>query len=499
FGTKSHIKAILEISDYLSNLGHQVVYATQRDKLAFSQGYNVTQLALPDINYHSDSTSTIDSSTKNINKNLLKSAPFILSRLHSENYINLSNLNKESKFDLFICDFLSSACQDVAYMHGVPLVVGFQTLDIVPELGEGYKTTINGMGPLTLDGLNFFQRYYYKFMLRLKTMWIRKSVEYQITQSRLKHEIKSKAFFGDLKYAIAIANSYFGFEIPAKAPPNFHTIGPLSKVSEHTEINEKEYPGVVNLLNNSNNILYVAFGSSVALDSNIMYKLMYSILYSIETKVIDGVVWGLGITGMEGLPEEIKVGDTVYYIKKMINNEYPNIQLLKWAPQYSILNHKNTKLFLSHGGLESITEATMTATSILCLPILGDQLMNCKKIKEMGIGINFELNRVESNQVIDSIRIILKDEDGKYKLNSKKYQLITSGTQKRIEIASNVIIKHIELAKLCRPFSPFNPNKDTTPCELTHLIHPSMKLSPFVKYNLDIYLANILILCFVLF
>ncbi|KAI9295406.1 UDP-Glycosyltransferase/glycogen phosphorylase [Neoconidiobolus thromboides FSU 785] len=502
--TRSHIKGVLEISEHLSTLGHEIVYASQKANMKFSKGYNVTQVGLEgDIKFFTDISLVKnfgnELNTRKIHQHFLSQIPTIMSRFHQINYKQLFQLSTETNFDLFICDFMATACQDVAKAKGIPLVVGFQTIDFIPELMEGYKTTTDGYGPLTIQNSNFFERYQYKFINPVKGMPTFLKITQELSKSRKKHNIKSSVIFGDLEYGLGIANTFFGFEVPSKLPSNLHLIGPLSKVPKDISMNDNGGSGISELLDNHDKILYVAFGSYAELDAKTVYKLLYSILYSIETKVVDGVVWGLGRTEFKGLPEEIKVGNKIYNREKLLNNEYFNIKLLKWAPQYSILNHKNTRLFISHGGLESITEATMTATPILCVPILGDQPRNSKKIEEMGIGAHVDSDNIQSKMVIDKIKLILEDKDGKYKSNSKKYQLITRDPEKRIEYAASIVINHIELAKLCRPFSPFNPNKDTIPCELSHLIHPAMKLNPIIKYNLDIYLANILIIGLILF
>lgn len=54
-----------------------------------------------------------------------------------------------------------------------------------------------------------------------------------------------------------------------------------------------------------------------------------------------------------------------------------NIYLLscRW-PQTDILAHENTKLFITHGGYNSILEAQYFGVPLLGIPIYGDQMTN---------------------------------------------------------------------------------------------------------------------------
>ncbi|VDN36742.1 unnamed protein product [Gongylonema pulchrum] len=63
-----------------------------------------------------------------------------------------------------------------------------------------------------------------------------------------------------------------------------------------------------------------------------------------------------------------------------------HIRLSDWVPQQELLNHPRTKLFITHGGLKSLKEATCAEMPTLFLPILGEQVRNSWLAYHHGFG-----------------------------------------------------------------------------------------------------------------
>ncbi|CAG9858923.1 unnamed protein product [Phyllotreta striolata] len=63
-----------------------------------------------------------------------------------------------------------------------------------------------------------------------------------------------------------------------------------------------------------------------------------------------------------------------------------NIIVRKWFPQQQILAHPNVKLFITHGGLLSLTEAIHLGVPMLALPVIGDQKLNAIRAELLGVG-----------------------------------------------------------------------------------------------------------------
>lgn len=64
----------------------------------------------------------------------------------------------------------------------------------------------------------------------------------------------------------------------------------------------------------------------------------------------------------------------------------PNLTRLDWAPQREILLQPRTLAFVTHCGMNSVTEATYSGVPLLCVPLFGDQGRNSRMVERKGVG-----------------------------------------------------------------------------------------------------------------
>nr|CAD2184601.1 unnamed protein product [Meloidogyne enterolobii] len=106
----------------------------------------------------------------------------------------------------------------------------------------------------------------------------------------------------------------------------------------------------------------------------------------------------------------VKISEGDEHSLEMSKN-YSNVFLTSWAPQRAILEHPNTKLFISHGGYNSLMEAALSATPIISFGFFAEQRRNSLVPERNGWGKSFNkallLNGKE--EFVEVIQTILND------------------------------------------------------------------------------------------
>nr|WEU75322.1 uridine diphosphate-glycosyltransferases 40AX1 [Glyphodes pyloalis] len=69
----------------------------------------------------------------------------------------------------------------------------------------------------------------------------------------------------------------------------------------------------------------------------------------------------------------------IWKYEEELKNTPPNLHVVQWAPQNSILAHPNLLFFITHGGLLSSTEALHFGVPVLGVPVFFDQFINVNK------------------------------------------------------------------------------------------------------------------------
>ncbi|XP_058459801.1 UDP-glucosyltransferase 2-like [Malaya genurostris] len=133
--------------------------------------------------------------------------------------------------------------------------------------------------------------------------------------------------------------------------------------------------------------IYLSFGSNLK-SSNLRRDKLEAIIRTLG-RLKQRVLWKWDTVHMPGKPANVMIG--------------------QWFPQDDILAHRNVKLFITHGGLGSITEAMYHGVPIVGIPMFGDQDRNVADViaEGWGVSVSFEelgeasltaaINRVLSN------------------------------------------------------------------------------------------------------
>ncbi|KAL6007422.1 hypothetical protein ACLOJK_032919 [Asimina triloba] len=157
--------------------------------------------------------------------------------------------------------------------------------------------------------------------------------------------------------------------------------------------------------------LYVALGSEVRLSREQLHELAYGIELS-------GLpfIWALRSPPdepavlPEGFAERTKPRGVVH---------------LGWVPQKRILAHAAVGGFLTHGGLNSVTEALTFGKPLVVFPVTVDQSPNARAIQDKKIGV--QVPRKERDGSLDRgdvarlLRLVMVDAEGEqYRANARE-------------------------------------------------------------------------------
>ncbi|CAF4941819.1 unnamed protein product [Pieris macdunnoughi] len=86
-----------------------------------------------------------------------------------------------------------------------------------------------------------------------------------------------------------------------------------------------------------------------------------------------------------------------------------NIKISKWLPQSDLLRHKNVKLFVTQGGLQSTDEAITAGVPLIGIPMLTDQWYNVEKYEKHRIGVRLDMETITESLFSAAIKTLIND------------------------------------------------------------------------------------------
>jgi UDP:flavonoid glycosyltransferase YjiC (YdhE family) len=141
--------------------------------------------------------------------------------------------------------------------------------------------------------------------------------------------------------------------------------------------------------NKSPSVIYVSFGSWASLQFEQLIQITsalkrYPFIWSLKSK-LQLFISSLGI-------------------------DYQRHLVLDWVPQQFILSHPAIRLFISHGGWNSLLESMSAGKPTLVWPLFGDQMINGHRLEhELGMG-----RCIQNTDLTNGQRIVSSDELARY-------------------------------------------------------------------------------------
>ncbi|XP_072014290.1 UDP-glucuronosyltransferase 2C1-like [Amphiura filiformis] len=297
------------------------------------------------------------------------------------------NVLRRRKFDLMFADIISGC--PILIAQSLQLKYTTLTTMILPHYHAApHRSPINpSYIPVLTTGyshrMNFAQRLTNALLSTFMTLvYVSATRNNDILKEKygIMPEISTYNSLG--KAEIWFINSHFALEYPRPLVPNAVLVGGLTaKPSKHLNKDLEAF------MQQSGPHGVVVFSLGTYMDV-------------METKEAEMIA-----DAFASIPQKViwkKSGQTPANVSN-------NVHLVQWMPQNDILGHKQTRLFISHCGLNSAFEALYHAVPIVCIPIFADQLDVAARVVSNGIGLQLNLQILTTTDLQDTIRTVLQD------------------------------------------------------------------------------------------
>ncbi|KAF5304918.1 hypothetical protein FQR65_LT00802 [Abscondita terminalis] len=198
------------------------------------------------------------------------------------------------------------------------------------------------------------------------------------------------------KVSLVLLNTHYSLQSPRPTVPQIIQVGGL-QLQEPKE-----------LTGNLKTIMHEASGGAIlfSLGSNVkssnLNKTIIEDILKCFSKLPYTVLWKFEKSDLLNIPKNVIISD--------------------WFPQRDLLAHKNMKLFVTHGGLLSITEAIYNGVPIIGIPFYGDQSANVAESVIKGYGVCVPYLDLSERTLFSAIVEVMNN--SKYQNNAQKISRI---------------------------------------------------------------------------
>ncbi|XP_004698415.1 UDP-glucuronosyltransferase 3A2 [Echinops telfairi] len=86
-----------------------------------------------------------------------------------------------------------------------------------------------------------------------------------------------------------------------------------------------------------------------------------------------------------------------------------NVKLVDWLPQSDLLAHPSIRLFVTHGGQNSIMEAIQHGVPVVGIPLFGDQPENLVRVEAKHLGVTMSLKQLKAETLARKMKQVMED------------------------------------------------------------------------------------------
>jgi UDP-glucoronosyl and UDP-glucosyl transferase len=308
-------------------------------------------------------------------------------------------------------------------------------------------------------------RFYNNYIFGAKLLWAIQNICSEKIALQQELGISSKQVLPHkIQDSVKLVNNFFGMEPARPLGPLVRFSGPILSSSYPTlDVRNAEF------LDAHERVAYVAFGHHSVSAPHELQNLWLALIDSVEANTLDGFLWVIRDTS--NFPKIVtSTLGTKVNVSDVINNrgKYPHYLFSEWAPQFAVLSHPSTTLFITHGGANSLFESLYIGKKMLFHPYFGDQGTNVEMLEKSGVGLVYDRFTSNAKDMSRKIKLIVEDEDGQFARNMRRMSALVQ--LKAAEAIPNAISTIEEVI--------FSSDMDEVP----HL-YPASRNMTFIKAN----------------
>nr|AAH25940.1 UDP glycosyltransferases 3 family, polypeptide A1 [Mus musculus] len=88
----------------------------------------------------------------------------------------------------------------------------------------------------------------------------------------------------------------------------------------------------------------------------------------------------------------------------------PNVKIMDWLPQIDLLAHPSIRLFVTHGGMNSVMEAVHHGVPMVGIPFFGDQPENMVRVEAKNLGVSIQLQTLKAESFLLTMKEVIEDQ-----------------------------------------------------------------------------------------
>ncbi|HXP62669.1 MAG TPA: glycosyltransferase [Dongiaceae bacterium] len=283
-------------------------------------------------------------------------------------YLTLEPLWRQFNLDLAVVDSAALPALDLARQHGVPSIIQLQFLGNVVPISPRYPR----FGTDYSIRMSPWQR----ALNCLHPLWVLANFAtaiVRINRARARHRAVTplKDFYNT---SLTLVCSAFGIELPRALPPLMKMVGPILPRG-HAPLEASLEAWLSG--GNESPTVYVCFGTLAALERQQVLALVEGL-----SDPRWRVLWSLRPAQQSLLPS----------LPKTFNIQ-PHV------PQQAVLAHPSVRAFVSHCGMNSVSESLYYGKPLLAVPFFGDQHYNAARVADIGAGLRLHKLRLSSEAI----------------------------------------------------------------------------------------------------